>query len=264
MGRRWTVDTAPIGRVLRTVRSDRRRGATALAVAALEGLEEELQRWRRVDPPEVRRRLRVLARRWSSVQPSMAAFRTIAAVLARCGRSSRTTRAGAVRRVRRDRRRLEREGAALSARAARRLPGRAVLLTISRSATVRDTLAAMSARRRPTEVLALRSLPGGEGAAFARDLRRAGIRAWVVEDRDLATAGSRAELVLLGADAVLPNGDLVHKVGTRRLVRWARRHRIPAIVLAGRSKRLAPGADRLRISSGFDRTPRAWIRAIWS
>lgn len=79
--------------------------------------------------------------------------------------------------------------------------------TISRSSTVAVLLQA----QRPA-VDVRRSLPGGEGADTVTVLQEAGVEAHLVED-----GTSPRGVVLLGADAVLHDGTVWNKVGSRAL-----------------------------------------------
>jgi translation initiation factor 2B subunit (eIF-2B alpha/beta/delta family) len=166
--------------------------------------------------------------------------------------------------ARRERARSDREMARVSSEVSRRLPRASRLVTISRSSTLRVALSRLPPARRPIAVAALRSDPGGEGELFARELRQAGLLARVHPDEEAEKLLSHpGTILLLGADAVFRDGALLHKVGTRRLARIARRVRVPVIVVTGRSKLLpsrAPRASR----PAFDRTPGSWIDELWT
>jgi translation initiation factor 2B subunit (eIF-2B alpha/beta/delta family) len=75
----------------------------------------------------------------------------------------------------------------------------------------------------------------GEGVALARDLATAGISVHLTTDAALVGWVERADLVLLGADAVCVR-SLVNKAGTEAVLRAARRGGAPAYVLADSSK----------------------------
>ena len=145
-----------------------------------------------------------------------------------------------------------------------RFPPAARVVTISRSDSVRRALESLPRGRRPTEVLALESRPGGEGGAFARDLRRSGVRTHVVSDLAGRRAVGEADLVLLGADAVYADGSVIHKVGTRPLALAARRAGVAVVVVVGTLK----GVERRRPSRPlgplFDRTPARLVSAYWT
>ncbi len=162
-------------------------------------------------------------------------------------------------------RELSREIGDLVRFAARHFPVRAVVVTLSRSSTVSEVLCRLPLRCRPTEVVVLRSLPGGEGADMARELRAHGLNARVVEDDDLEGALGPSAVVLVGADTLYADGTLVHKVGTRRVARTAHRRGVPFIAMVP-SSRVLPCRPRRgrRRPPLFDETPWRWIGQVWT
>jgi hypothetical protein len=159
---------------------------------------------------------------------------------------------------------LERE-IPLLVRHAPRIPfPRGPALTISRSETVLRVLQHPAVQKRVRFVWALESRPGGEGETMARDLRQKGVPSAMIPDRWAPEAMRTCQSVLISADAVFPDGRVVHKVGTRRLASLAYREGRPVFVLAGRS-RWAPGPkgdwEPPRL---FDVTPTQWITGYWT
>jgi translation initiation factor 2B subunit (eIF-2B alpha/beta/delta family) len=109
--------------------------------------------------------------------------------------------------------------------------------TISRSGTVLDALS-----NADVDVLIGESRPAGEGTAVATELTDAGNAVTVTTDAALPWVISgeatrpAPDLVLVGADAVLPDGRVVNKVGTRALGLAASRAGIPLYVVAASDK----------------------------
>jgi translation initiation factor 2B subunit (eIF-2B alpha/beta/delta family)/ADP-ribose pyrophosphatase YjhB (NUDIX family) len=95
--------------------------------------------------------------------------------------------------------------------AARRVSD-ARVATLSRSGTVRETLALAE----PDAVLVAESRPGREGVGVATDLA-ADSAVTLTTDAALAHAVGEwgADAILVGADAVRPDGSVVNKAGTR-------------------------------------------------
>jgi translation initiation factor eIF-2B subunit delta len=89
----------------------------------------------------------------------------------------------------------------------------ATVLTHSASATVREAVV----HGAPARVLCTVSAPVEEGLTFATDLKKEGVPAEVVEERDLAESLNVASIVLVGADTVYEDGSLKNKIGTRPL-----------------------------------------------
>jgi len=132
---------------------------------------------------------------------------------------------------------IEEIGAALdadataAATAADRLDG--PIATLSWSGTVRDALAELG-----EPVTVAESRPDREGIDLAESLASEGVDVTVTTDAALPAVLSDREFggVLVGADTILPNGDIVNKVGTRSLALAAERAGIPVYVVAARDK----------------------------
>jgi translation initiation factor 2B subunit (eIF-2B alpha/beta/delta family) len=250
---------------LRALATDRRSSALELAGRALELLDLWQRGLSRRPSAAVEREARRIERILSAVQPAMGTFRSWAdswrtGILGGPSPPQRPTIALWIRARRRE---LLSEPLALRARVREQLPPGGRFLTFSRSASVAGALLALPARRRPRLVLAVESLPGGEGRRLARELRRGGIPTRVVPDGKVEAALTTADLVLVGADAIDPRGNLTHKVGTRALAARAHRLHVPFVVVAGRSK-WVPAERRARLPSLFDRTPARWITEYWT
>jgi translation initiation factor 2B subunit (eIF-2B alpha/beta/delta family) len=110
------------------------------------------------------------------------------------------------------------------------------VLTLSRSATVRAAL--LAAQPGPVSVLVAESRPGGEGRGVAEELAASGFGVTLLPDAALAAAlaAPGADVVVVGADAVLPDGSVVNKTGTRLLAVAAREQGIPCYAIAAADK----------------------------
>ena len=115
--------------------------------------------------------------------------------------------------------------------AAERLSG--PIATLSWSGTVRDTLTQLGEK-----VTVAESQPNREGIDLAEFLAAAGVDVTVMTDAALPAVLSDRSFgaVLVGADTILPNGDLINKVGTRALALAADRVDVPMYVVAARDK----------------------------
>ena len=257
----------PVEGAFAVIRADRRHGAHALALAALDVLGGRLEQWSRPGGRPGRATVRRVARSLELAQPAMGPFLRWAAEWRRLERT--TTPEGFARTagvwVRREMHRLQEEEARLARTARRRFPLRARrVVTISRSRSVLAALSALPPSRRPALVSVLESQPGGEGRLFAGDLRRVGLRARTIPDAAGIRAVRAADLVLLGADAVFANGSVAHKVGTRRLAEAAVGAGIPVVVVAGESKFTGRPPPRRLLPVRFDRTPGRYVSEFWT
>ncbi len=219
---------------LASIRTDAAHGAAYLSLRTLEVLRDRAG-WLRHQATEAAwDDLRALARQALGARPSMAALRNrVNRVMHACRHEASAAA-------------VEREahaalGKALDddAEAARRAAGYASgrrVLTLSRSGTVLDAL--RQADPAPTRVLVAASEPGGEGVGVAEALASQGMAVTLVPDAALATvcAEEQVDVVLFGADTVLPSGGVVNKIGTRQAAMAAREHRLPCYAAAASDK----------------------------
>lgn len=149
-----------------------------------------------------------------------------------------------------------------SADALRWILGRrgAVILTHSSSSTVVAALGRV--RGRVGGVICTQSLPGGEGRPLARRLEREGYDVEVVPDAAIGSAALRADLALVGADAV-SEGGVTNKVGTRLVALAARDAGIGCYALACSAK-LMPAKTwaRVRLAATDETTPLGLFDAV--
>jgi len=162
-----------------------------------------------------------------------------------------------------------------AATAADRLAG-ARIATLSRSGTVASALE----RAEPAAVLVAESRPGGEGIAVAGDLA-AQLDCAVSLTTDAAFAAKLsawdADALLVGADAVFPDGAVRNKVGTRGAAVAAAHEGIHVVAVAASDKvtpdddlpaEPGPAADltddeRVAVANPtFDVTPAALVDAV--
>jgi translation initiation factor 2B subunit (eIF-2B alpha/beta/delta family) len=254
-----------VSRGFRRLRANRTEGARELGLLALGGLGRWIGRSSGISPELLVSEARGIARSLRDVQPAMAMFRSWSdewqeRLLRRSPGSLRGALEGWIRARTSE---LRDEPVRISVVVRSRLPVGSRILTISRSSTVLSSLLALPPRRRPREVMALESLPGGEGRTLARELRRGGIPSRVVPDRRAAVEVGTADLVLAGADEIAPDGSVVHKVGTRSLALAARRAGVPFVVLAGGSKR-SRRRSRAPLPRLYDRTPARLVSEYWT
>ena len=106
------------------------------------------------------------------------------------------------------------------------LPEDGIVLTHSYSSTVYRALELGSKSGKAFQVYATESYPGMEGKHLAEDLVALGVPVKLIADSAVNSIIPHLNLVLVGADSVLQNGSLTHKVGTRNIAIAAKRHGI--------------------------------------
>ncbi len=204
------------------IAQDRRRGAGELAAAAIEAVAEVAQ--------ESPRALRPAACLLARARPGMPGI-AMAIAHAYSGARFAADPAAAIRGF--ASRRQELIGRLISS-ASQVLP-QGPILTYSRSSTVEAVLLSC----RPPRVIVSEGRPLMEGVELARRLAQAGLEVELVTEAQLGEAIKEGVAVLVGADAVLPDGSIVNKVGTKALALLARERRIPFYVAVETAKVLS-------------------------
>jgi len=219
-----------------SLRADRTHGSATLSYRALDVLRDRAG-WLAQQEGGTQtdwEQLAALAHRLLDARPAMAALRNrVNRVMHACRDEplaeavEREAQAGLVRAFAVD------EGTA--EHAAGYVAGRRVF-TLSRSGTVLDAL--RRADPAPAQIVVAASEPGGEGIGVAEALARDGFNVLLVPDAALLSVfeQGRVNVVLVGADTVLPSGSVVNKVGTHLAALAARQHRIPFYAAAACDK----------------------------
>ena len=238
-----------------TVASDTDHGAASLSVRALEVLRDEAA-LAGVGGPAGRKgsdsdgsadagwsRLVDLARELVTARPAMpvVANRVDRAVHEADERTPASLETAVAAGIERALRADERAAASAAGRVGDRVA------TLSRSGTVREALA----RAAPDAVLVAESRPGGEGVEVA-EAAAATLDTTVTLTTDAAFPHQLvewgADTLLVGADAVLPDGRVVNKAGTRGAALSATREGVDVVVAAS--------VDKVRRNGAVDLEPR--------
>lgn len=107
------------------------------------------------------------------------------------------------------------------------------ILTHSRSGTVLDAITQSDARVTITE-----SHPGDEGTLVAEQLAAEGHDVTLISDAATAHVlhDHNIDIVLVGADTILPDGSVLNKIGTHNIATAAHHEKIPLIAVASTDK----------------------------
>lgn len=111
------------------------------------------------------------------------------------------------------------------------------LLTCSLSGTVLDVL--IACRQAIERIVVMESRPRYEGRDLARALSQQGIAVTLITDAQADVFLPDCQCVVVGADSVLANGDIINKSGTALLAWAGRGHHCPLYVLCENLK-IAP------------------------
>ena len=145
-----------------------------------------------------------------------------------------------------------------------------VVVTASYSSSLVGGFRRAAQQGKRIRVLALAS--GADRASFGQRVadaaRSAGLDAILVPDDELPSAVRQADLALIGADSVLPDGAVVNGTPSGLLAETAHNAGRPVIVAAGPTKRVEEDSPALvwlrpgRLEAGFDLVPAGMIDVI--
>lgn len=121
---------------------------------------------------------------------------------------------------------MEAGAQALASIGAAEIPHGAYVLIHCHSTTIIRTLIKAKKMGKHLHVTCLETRPLYQGRLSARELAAAGIDTTLAVDSAAASLMSKMDLVLVGADAITAEGDLINKVGTYSLAQLAHSHSV--------------------------------------
>ncbi len=229
----WT-SYAHVAPSLDTIREDRVHGSAYLSYRALEVLRDRAgcMMLQRHDRSSQWTAMQQLATDLVKARPSMAVIANRINRIMHACRDSRAVQ-DAERAARACLNQAHAADEQAAQRSARYAGGRRVL-TLSRSGTLLDALLTAD----PVSIVVAESRPGGEGVAVAEQLAQHGHPVTLIPDSAVGHVLDQrlADIVLVGADSILPSGAFVNKMGTRLAALAAYRCDIPFFVVTALDK----------------------------
>lgn len=110
------------------------------------------------------------------------------------------------------------------------------IFTLSNSQTVFEIIKLWFYENKKIKIIVAESRPAFEGRIFAKKLIKLGVKVHFIPDCNAAEYISGCDLVLIGADKILSNGDVVNKTGSRNAAIIAKFYSKPFIVITAESK----------------------------
>lgn len=210
---------------LSVIKSDRSRGALALALDSLDYLAE-------ADSIEqIARRVEALALARKIFAPIGNLAREFQTRAIATKNFDRATAKGLADQIRSE---IENRAAVRLKSFRARFDSIERLITLSRSSTIEPVLIEMKDRLK--ELIIAESRPLSEGLMLARALKENGARPKVILDSALGRYFDESTLLLLGADAIGADGSIVNKIGSYPAALCAHDKKGMTIVLADRLK----------------------------
>ncbi len=217
------------------IRSLKIQGARRIAAAALGGLQAAAQASHARTPSAFYEDLLAAARLLESTRPTEPMMRNALEETLRFALASSRTRpssslpalkAALMRHERRLLGEMEKSANSIAKFGAAEIPHNARILIHCHSTTLmRVLVAAQKAGKRPS-VTCLETRPLYQGRLSARELSAAGVKTSLAVDSAAGSLMSQTDLVLVGADAITAEGDLINKVGTSTLAQLAHMHSV--------------------------------------
>ena len=118
----------------------------------------------------------------------------------------------------------------------KKVPSAKTLLTISKSGTIIDVLKLWHKKRMSLKIIISESRPANEGKLMAKELLKHGLKVEMITDAMTGIFVPKADAVIVGADVVLNNGNVINKTGSLALAHFCKHHKKPFYVLATKSK----------------------------
>jgi len=110
------------------------------------------------------------------------------------------------------------------------------VLTISNSKTLINIFELWNNSKSNVKVIICESRPNYEGVLMAKEISKIKIKTEVITEAMSGNIIKKVDAIVLGADQILPNGNIVNKTGSRMLAIIAKYHKIPVYVFASRDK----------------------------
>ena len=205
------------------------QGARNVAKAGVQALVWSVEESKAKTRAELVKEMRVAAKRISRVRPTEPMLRNMVAeaegvalgeILAYGKGDVRVVKRRIKRAVNAHFRKLKENVEKLWDYGAELIPKGALVVTHCHSSTVMGIL--KKAKRKGIRVVACETRPLYQGRITAEELARAGIPVTLTVDLGIAKFMKKADVVLVGADAITATGDLINKVGTSAVARLAR------------------------------------------
>ena len=105
------------------------------------------------------------------------------------------------------------------------------VLTLSNSRTLLEVFKLWHKGNKNLKIIVCESRPKNEGLIFAKELAKAGTKAEVITDASISNFIEKVDAVIVGADKILGNGNLVNKTGSRNAAIICKHFRKPFYVL---------------------------------
>ena len=110
------------------------------------------------------------------------------------------------------------------------------VITLSRSGTVLTVLKLWHQKNKKLKVVVCESRPKFEGRLMAEELASIGVNVELIKDAMMGLYLPKIDAAIIGSDAILKNGNVVNKVGSKALSILCKEYKKPFYVVTSKSK----------------------------
>ena len=153
---------------------------------------------------------------------------------------------------------LERSKEEIADIGSRRIRSSSKILTHCHSSTVTHVLKRAKQEGRSFEVICTESRPVFQGRITAKEMLDAGIRTTLIVDSAARFVMNEVDLVVVGADAITSEGNVINKIGTSMIALAASEARTPFYVVSELLK-----FDPLTIYGDYEKIEERHSQEIW-
>ncbi|MHA1121689.1 MAG: translation initiation factor eIF-2B [Candidatus Heimdallarchaeota archaeon] len=120
------------------------------------------------------------------------------------------------------------------------------IMTISYSSTILDAFKQLATNTTDKRVYVLESRPKREGIVLAKRLAELGFRVRLIADAAAGYYAKDADIIVVGADTILPDGSTLNKIGSFQLALIAKYYQKPFVVAASTNKLAISAPENLK------------------
>jgi translation initiation factor 2B subunit (eIF-2B alpha/beta/delta family) len=118
----------------------------------------------------------------------------------------------------------------------KKLPSAKTILTISKSGTLINVFKLWHNKKASLKIIITESRPANEGKLMAKELLKYGLKVEMITDAMAEIFVPNVDAVIVGADAVLKNGNVINKAGSLSLALLCKHFNKPFYVVTTKSK----------------------------
>jgi translation initiation factor 2B subunit (eIF-2B alpha/beta/delta family) len=125
------------------------------------------------------------------------------------------------------------------------------ILTISHSKTLVNIFNLWRRKCKDIKIFVCESRPAEEGLIMAEELKKQDINVTLITEAMAGNLMKEIDVIVLGADQILSNGNIVNKTGSRILAILARYHKIPLYVVSTSDKIVKSKKYKAQVEKNF-------------